>query len=152
MQEEKSTNINNSVPQFNVVSFKKGFIAPNIPIVTLLQGEKSYQFLLDTGSDESIINKAALADMEYTKKEEGNKHRLTGFGGSSEDLSLCEMTLQYKDLNITETFLVADLTESFIAIEQEHGIHLTGMLGSKCLRKNRFILDFNQLIAYNEKK
>ncbi len=152
MQEnnKKNNNKGQKTAQFNVVSFKKGFEAPNVPIITLTQEDKSLHFLLDTGSDDNVINQKALNNIEYQPLELKNQHQITGFGGSTMDVSACTVPLNYNDQQITDTFLITDLSESFKMFEEAHGIKLVGMIGSKSLRKYKFTLDFDKLIAYTE--
>ena len=57
-------NKKNNISLF-AVSFSQGFISPNIPIATFQQGSKDIVFLLDTGSDNNVINKEALEYVEH---------------------------------------------------------------------------------------
>lgn len=133
------------------VSFKQGFTSPNIPIVTFTQGDKELNFILDTGSDENVINKEALKEVEHTMIEipEAEKKFINGLGGGQE-AEMCSVSFGSNDGEYTETFLVVDLAGPFKSIRQDHCIPLHGMLGSNFLRKNNVTLDFKNLAAYSK--
>ena len=132
------------------VSFKQGFISPNIPIVTFYQKNKELNFILDTGSDENVVNKEALKELEHEMLEvsEKNKKILNGLGGGQEAQE-CTITFASEDAKYTEKFLVVDLSRPFESIRKQHCIPLHGMLGSNFLRRNNMTLDFKNLAAYN---
>ena len=131
-------------------SFSKGFISPNIPIATFYQGDKELNFIIDTGSDDNVIDKNALKDLEYEKlNHEGT---LAGVGGVF-DVEACRISFQHEGEDFTAKFLISDhLQTAFNDIRKAHAIHLHGMLGSKFLLSNNIVLDFNNLMAYNKGK
>ena len=131
------------------VSFKQGFISPNIPIATFSQGDKRLNFLLDSGSENNVIDKKALVGISH-KIIEGASTTLTGVGGSS-NTEICELTFKCGEDEYTEEFLVTDMSQAFGMIEDCHSIVLHGIIGSTFLRKNNIILDFKNLAAYSKK-
>lgn len=133
------------------VSFKQGFVSPNIPIVTFYQGNKQLNFILDTGSDENMIDKSALKDIKHQMIElpEEEKRFVNGVGGGQET-EMCSISFGSEEDKYTENFLVADLNAPFNSISQQHCIMLHGMLGSNFLRKNNMTLDFKNLAAYSK--
>lgn len=143
MEQEK----NNSFLSF---SFSQGFKSPNIPIATFTQGDKELNFIIDTGSDDNVINKSALEDIEYKTLEHSGT--LAGVGGVY-DVGACEISFQHDGETFTTKFLVSDhLQEAFDNVRKAHAIPLHGMIGSKFLMSNNIILDFNNMIAYNKNK
>ena len=138
---------NNSFLSF---SFSKGFKSPNIPIATFHQGDKELNFIIDTGSDDNVINKEALSDIKYEKVEHNGT--LAGIGGVY-DVQACNISFQRNGENFTTRFLISDhLKEAFDNIKEAHAIPLHGMLGSKFLMNNNIVLDFSNLMAYNKKE
>lgn len=133
---------------FFAVSFSQGFTSPNIPIATFKQGDKELVFLLDTGSDNNVVNKKAL---EYIDHEmiEGDKHTLSGVNGTTE-VEHCMIEFSCEEEKYKANFLVADLDEAFSKIRQCHCITIHGILGSVFLRDNNVILDFKNLAAYSK--
>lgn len=130
------------------VSFRQGFISPNIPIATFNQGDKEITFLLDTGSDNNVINKGALDYVEHTMIEGGDKTTLSGVNGTTE-VEHCSIKFTCEDENYEANFLVADLDEAFGTIRKGHCITIHGILGSVFLRENNVVLDFKTLSAYS---
>ena len=61
--------IKNKSNSFLALSFSQGFVSPNIPIITLSQGDTELNFILDTGSDRNIIDVSILPKLEYEKYE-----------------------------------------------------------------------------------
>jgi predicted aspartyl protease len=134
---------------FLSISFSKGFTSPNIPIATFYQGDKELNFIIDTGSDDNVINRDALSDIKYDKIE--HQGTLAGVGGVYQ-VEACNISFQYEGENFTTKFLISDhLKEAFDNIRSCHAIPLHGMLGSKFLMSNNIVLDFNNLVAYNKK-
>ena len=131
------------------VSFRQGFISPNIPIATFNQGDKEITFLLDTGSDNNVINKGALDYVEHTMIEGGDKTTLSGVNGTTE-VEHCSIKFTCEDENYEANFLVADLDEAFGTIRKGHCITIHGILGSKFLRSHNIVLDFQNLSAYSK--
>lgn len=138
----------NNHNSFLSFSLSKGFTSPNIPIATFYQGDKELNFVIDTGSDDNVITKEALPEVEY--EESGYKGTLSGVGGIYE-VKGCNITFQYENESFTGMFIVSDtLKDAFDNMRKHHGIQLHGMLGSKFLRENNIVLDFNKLVAYNK--
>ena len=140
-------NNNNSFLSF---SFSKGFTSPNIPIATFYQGDKELNFIIDTGSDDNVINRDALEDIEHDMIDHNGT--LAGVGGVYQ-VEACTITFQHDGEDFAAKFLVSDhLKEAFDNIRKAHAIQLHGMLGSKFLMQNNIVLDFNNLMAYNSKE
>lgn len=135
---------------FILFSFAKGFTSPNLPLVTFKQGNKEFNFIIDTGSDDNVVTKETLNEIEYEKiQHEGT---LAGVGGVFE-VEACNISFQIEEENFTAKFLISDrLKEAFDNIREAHAIQLHGMVGSKFLRDNNIVLDFNNMIAYNSKE
>lgn len=139
----------NNHKSFLSFSLSKGFTSPNVPIVTFNQEGKELNFVIDTGSDDNIINKEALPEIQH--EDINYEGTLSGVGGVY-DVKGCNITFKYDDETFTGMFIVSDtLKEAFDNIRIHHGIQLHGMLGSKFLRKNNIVLDFRNLVAYNNK-
>lgn len=144
-------NRNKTISCFSV-SFKKGFISPNIPLATFQQGDKDITFLLDTGSENNITNAESLKQMEHTILNDGNTtHTLSGIGGT-EEVYKCKVPFNCDDENYEEEFLVSSsIDEALEMIKKEHGITINGILGSIFLREHNVVMDFKNLAAYSNK-
>ena len=142
---EKSNNIS-----LFAVSFRQGFISPNIPIATFQQGDKDIVFLLDTGSDHNVINKSALEYIDHQMLEgDENVTTLSGVNGTTQ-VQHCIIEFSCGDEKYKANFLVADLDEAFGTVKKGHSIIMHGILGSLFLKENNVILDFNNFTAYSK--
>lgn len=140
---------NNNISLF-AVSFSQGFTSPNIPIASFQQGNKDIVFLLDTGSDNNVINKDALDYVEHQMyPSEGEVNKLHGVNGTI-DVQRCSIKFSSDDETYKADFLVADMAEAFGAITKSHCITIHGILGSKFLRSHNVVLDFKNLSAYSK--
>ena len=139
----------NNNTSFLAVSFRQGFVSPNIPIATFSQGDKDIVFLLDTGSDNNVINKGALDYVEHEMLEGGDTTTLSGVNGTTE-VEHCSIKFSCEDDTYKADFLVADLNEAFNQIRKGHCITIHGILGSNFLRNHNVVLDFNNLTAYSK--
>ena len=132
---------------FVAFSFRQGFISPNIPIATFTQGDKELNFILDSGSDENVIDSNFLGNIEHEMTE--SKSSLAGLGGKVEVQS-CIIPFKYGDEEFKAEFLVSDMGTPFNAIRAVHAIPIHGMLGSRFFLKYGMVLDFNSLTAHSK--
>ena len=128
------------------ISFKESMDLTELPVITFVNNNVKLNFLLDTGSNNSIINKSILNMLDY--KELDGTSKLIGVEGNNIKNSICEMKIEYKDYVFDTTFYVADLDTPFNVIKQEDGVQLHGILGSLFFQKYKYVLDFQSLIAY----
>lgn len=130
----------------NKISFRESMDLVDLPIITFYSNNTKLNFLLDTGSDSSYINQSILQTIEFTKTDK--KNYVIGMEGNSVESTACNIDIMYKDKVFTEEFLACDLDKAFSAVKKETGVQIHGILGSKFFRKYRYVIDFNELIAY----
>lgn len=130
------------------ISFREAMDLVELPIITFYNKDTKLNFLLDTGSDLSYINKSILPSLEYTEISESRN--IISVGGNSQSLGCCNMTVTYKSQKFIDRFYISDLDEAFGAIKAETGVQIHGILGSKFFAKYKYILDFESLIAYSK--
>jgi hypothetical protein len=131
------------------ISFREAMDLVELPIITFYNKDKKLNFLLDTGSDLSYINKSILPSLEYIEINESRN--IISVGGNSQSLGCCNMTVTYKSQKFIDRFYISDLDEAFGAIKAETGVQIHGILGSKFFVKYKYVLDFKDLIAYIRK-
>lgn len=131
------------------MSFREAMDLVELPIITFYNKDTKLNFLLDTGSDLSYINKSILPSLEYTEISESRN--IISVGGNSQSLGCCNMTVTYRNQKFIDRFYISDLDEAFGAIKAETGVQIHGILGSKFFAKYKYILDFESLIAYSKK-
>lgn len=133
----------------NVMSFKAGFDLTDMPVITLYQGDKKFNFLLDTGSTDSIIDSNILKEIDY--KVKNTVSNLFGMEGQTKQVKSCEITLYFGNKGYTYDYLINDMSQAFGQIKDSTGVNLHGIIGSKFFNKFRYVLDFAELIAYSKK-
>lgn len=133
----------------DIISFKAGLDLTELPIVTLSQGDKKFNFLLDTGSNNSIIDKSALPHIEHTLTDMTSN--VFGVEGKPVETNICIITLSFNSLEYTFEYVINDMSDAFKIIKKDTGVTLHGIIGSKFFNKFKYVLDFDELIAYSKK-
>lgn len=131
------------------MSFKTAMALCQLPVVTFFQGSKSFNFLLDTGSNSSIIDGNILDEIEHTTINATSN--LFGMEGKAKEVNCCRITLYFNDRAYTYDYLIQDMKEAFGMIKKESGVTLHGIIGSSFFNEFKYVLDFAELIAYSKK-
>lgn len=136
----------------NKMSFRESLDLTDLPIVTFYNGDKKLNFLLDTGSNSSFINERDLKKLEPYSVLDDNigSGLVTGSGVSDTKCNHIEGTLMYKGFLYKEIFAILDLSESFDDIKRETGVSIHGILGNSFFIRYRYILNFDEMIAYHK--
>lgn len=142
--------VNKIFKKYPKMSFKETLDLTGLPCVTFWQGDKKLNFLLDSGSSDSIIDINILDDVEHQKIENRN-FALTGLDGIKRTPKMCIISLSYKDKDYESRFLMTDMSPIFNEIKKDCGANLHGIIGADFMNKYRYILDFNELVAYSKK-
>lgn len=132
------------------IPFGQGFFLTELPVCTFRQGDKNFNFLLDTGSNDNLIDLSIKDSIEH-KTIEGATTHLTGVEGKSFEVNAAVLSISYKDQKFTDVFMLADLSAIFAKVKKENGVTLHGIIGSKFFYKHQYVLDFKELIAYSKK-
>ena len=118
----------------------------DLPVITFICGEKKLNFLLDTGSNKSYINKDIAKDIPYTLLN-GTEEVISASGEYiPSELGVIEIT--YKDQLFKTEVNIMDLSGSFESIKKESGVQIHGILGNIFFQKYKYVLDFESLVAY----
>lgn len=131
------------------MSFKAAMDLCSLPVVTFYQGDKKYNFLLDTGSNNSIIDKSVLKDIISTSSNMTSS--LFGMEGRTTEVDVCNITLYFNDKAYPYYYLIQDMSTPFGLIKQESGVTLHGIVGSNFFNEFKYVLDFAELVAYSKK-
>lgn len=132
----------------NAMSFQQSMDLVGLPVITFYQGDKKYNLLLDTGSNDNIIDSNCLDDLVHEDVEYDGT--LTGLDGIENRVTACHIAFSYKDQEYPFKYLVKDMEPAFRVMKNEYGITLHGIIGSKFFNKFRYVLDFKDLIAYSK--
>ena len=136
----------------NPLSFYESIKLCNLPIITMKVGGEDINFLLDTGSMESIMDVRVieLLKLPYTPHEK--TFDMYGVTGNTVSVPSVLINLEYKDNIYEGHFMVKDLGDSMDMVKQEYGVRIHGVLGAKFFDKYSYVLDFANLVAYTRKK
>lgn len=136
----------------NKMSFMESYNLTELTIVTLFNGNVKLNFLLDTGSNNSFLSKSASKIKGLTYKSvRSDKCSIMCASGTSDVEQVVKMNLSYKDnVYTTELHIMESLDTSFNMLKQEYGVAVHGILGTKFMNENNFVLDFEELVAYKK--
>lgn len=131
------------------MSFKESMDLAELPIVTFYQGKKKLNFLLDTGSNHSHITFDASKELEGTRMK--GSESVKGVGGEASIDTSIQTILEYKNNKYNINLLVGShLDSTFADIKESTGVKVHGIIGNSFLNENKYILDFDELIAYHK--
>lgn len=131
------------------ISFKESMDLVELPVVTFYNNNRKLNFLLDTGSNVSHINKSVLSSLDCEKINKENT--VMGIEGKKIVSKVCDMILYYKNQKFEGEFSITDLNSAFNAIKKESGVHIHGILGNLFFQKYKYIFDFDNLAVYCKK-
>lgn len=132
------------------MSFRESMDLAELPVVTFYQGNKKFNFLLDTGSNYSHISKETAKKIKGKLIEDCNI-TVTGLG-KGETSAMYKTTLTYKNTNYDiDLHVTKHLTDAFNAIKNETGVQVHGIIGNQFFQEYKYILDFEKLVAYSKK-
>lgn len=130
------------------ISFKAGYDLTDMPVVTLYQGDRKFNFILDTGSTECIIDSNVLSKIKHQKCE--GSTLVYGIEGQDTEANGCIIDLQYGDRTYSFGYLIRDMKAPFGKLKETTGVTVHGILGSRFFTAFKYVLDFDELIAYNK--
>lgn len=128
------------------ISFRESMDLTDLPVITFQCADRKLNFLLDTGSTLSYINKSVVEGLPHEKT--GTASEMVGIEGNRIVTECCWLTVSYRNQKFHEEFSAADLDKAFNAVKQETGVQIHGILGSRFFEKYQYVLDFKELAAY----
>ena len=131
------------------ISIQTSLDLADLPIITFKQGDKKYNFLLDTGSSCNIIDSNILDTLVYEKVE--GEGELVGAEGIIKKAEGCIIRFFYKETFYKYLYLIKDLKDAFSYIKQETGVNLHGIIGTAFFTEYKYVLDFDRLVGYSKK-
>lgn len=136
----------------NELSFFESMSLTDLPIIILKVNNINLNFLLDTGSMASYINKVlidtnSLGNFISTDKKVVSQ----GIEGGSVELPIININLfTPKGKQMNTDLVVRDMSTIFSSIKEDYGVTINGLLGNDFFQKYKYIIDFNELIAYEK--
>lgn len=132
---------------YDKISFRETMNLAGLPIVTFRQGENKFNFVLDTGAFSSIIDSRILDKLQYTELE--GKSVGYGIDGKEHSMDRVGIVLTYKNKNYSDAFRVLDMSKSFDSLKRDYGVTVHGLLSSSFFERYKYVLNYNELIAYS---
>lgn len=131
------------------ISFRESIDLTGLPVVTFRQGSNKLNFILDTGSNISVIDEAAVKKLEFELTP--RQTSVTGVGGTSGSLNVVEIHLKYKDVDLFDHFQVMDMAPTFDAIKASTGVRAHGLIGNEFMQRYQYIIDFKKMVAITKR-
>lgn len=132
----------------DAMSFQNSIDLAELPVVTFYQGNKKINLLLDTGSNNCVIDKKFLKNIKHEMLKCSTN--IFGLEGNSQKSNICTIKMSYKGKEYEYPYVVQDMSAAFSSIKKETGVTIHGMLGSKFFNEFKYVLDFDELIAYSK--
>lgn len=135
---------------YDKVSFKEALDLCDLPVITFINNGIKLNFLLDTGANKSVISYDAFKlPIKYDRSYKSGT--IFGMDGNVKEVSYISMDISYKNKVFNDTFQVLDMSEAFDRIKKNDGVTLHGVLSHTFFQKYKYVLDFDELIAYSKK-
>lgn len=128
------------------ISFREAMDLAELPVITFYNGDRKINFLLDTGSNISYLNKSIVSSLVV--ESTGEESNIIGIEGNKVNCKICKMIIRRKNQKFEEEFSIADLDKAFRIVKEESGVQMHGILGSRFFEKYKYVLDFKDYIAY----
>lgn len=133
-------------PARNTISFESGLNLTGMPIISVFQGKKMLNLILDTGSTCNVINEVLLESLDYTNTDQVMQH--IGIEGNERTNKVVNIQFGYKNVSFNADFNVQDLSQALMYIKENTGVTIHGIVGSGFFKEYQYILDFKTLEAY----
>ncbi len=136
------------IPKNSKMSIKESMDLVNLPVVTFENNGNKYNFIIDTGANDSIINEAC-EDILVTPNK--TKNTVQGISGNEQKCHTVSIEFTYKGIAFNTVFNVVDLKELLDSIKDNYGVTVHGILGTNFLDKYNYVIDFKDYIIYRRK-
>lgn len=132
----------------DAMSFQNSMDLAELPVVTFRQGDRKINFLLDTGSNNCVIDSNILKSIDHRMLD--TETSIFGLEGNVQKTSVCTIKMTYKDREYEYPYVIQDMSAAFDSIKKETGVTVNGILGSRFFNEFKYVLDFDELIAYSK--
>lgn len=136
------------IPKNSKMSIKESMDLVNLPVVTFENNGNKYNFIIDTGANDSIINESC-EDILVTPNK--TKNTVQGITGDEQKCHTVSIEFTYKNTTFDTIFNVVNLKELFDSIKESYGVTVHGILGTNFLDKYNYVIDFKDYIIYRKK-
>jgi hypothetical protein len=121
-----------------------GLTKANLPLIPTTIQDKNLCFLLDTGSNHNIIDKAVYSHFKDISEPIG-EYAHFGIEGNQEQSITVKMPFSFEGYTFNPIFSIVNLDKAFSKIKDESGIPIHGLLGNRFFIEHGWILDFDKM-------
>lgn len=129
------------------MSIRESMDLISLPVVTFENNGEKYNFIIDSGANDSIINEEC--DIVSTPHRQSND--VSGISGETMKCSTVFINFKYKDKTFETLFNVINLSDLFNTIKENYGVTVHGILGTNFLDKYNYVIDFKDYKLYRRK-
>lgn len=132
----------------HIMDFKAAVDLVGLPIVTFYQGDKKYHFILDTGSNVSMIDSYS----DIVRKNVQGSDISMGTCGKVE-VTKADLELYYnKQKYVLHDVRVSPYVKATLDDIKEYcNMTITGLIGGDFLNKYNYCIDYKDFVAYERK-
>lgn len=132
------------------MSFMESIHLTGVPIVTFINNDQVVNLILDTGSNTNLIDSRVLEKLDY--KVSDVKNSVIGIGGTTIESNYVLIPLDHNHKHFEVPCIATDMADTVAAIKETYGVTIHGLVGTGFFSKYKYILDFNEMIAYSKAK
>ena len=135
------------VDEDSKMSIRESMNLVNLPVVTFENSGNKYNFIVDTGANDSIIDKNCniITSTHYINND------IIGIEGTTRKCNTVIINFNYKNTTFETIFNVIDLSDLFNKIKENYGVAVHGILGTNFLDKYNYVIDFRDYKIYRKK-
>lgn len=123
----------------------------SVPIVAVNIGNQKFNFIIDSGAYNSVIDSSSLPRIDHTPIE-GVEGTAYGIDGNHIATSFVRIDMNQDDIDFVDEFQVLDIKQALQNVKDSFGIEVVGLLGASFLKRYNFVIDFDKYTAYTCQK
>lgn len=101
-------------------------------------------FMIDTGATESILFSFVYDLFKNSFKRIDDQGSVMSIDGTTYETPLVQATFNFENEAYTGSFLIFSVSDAIKSIEDESGVQIHGVIGTRFLVENKWILDFEK--------
>ncbi len=113
-----------------------------VPIVKVTLNGKTAYFILDSGSDVSLLHLHQAAVFQFSHKKRVSKSIIGASGGRQPLFEASQVELQIGQQSLQALYYATDLSTIVESISNSTGIIITGIMGMDLMRRYSFEIDY----------
>lgn len=133
--------IANAVEEHNsAIPFDSSYEDSGLPVITLTNNGKEFNFLVDTGANLCVLNERHLEEIEHEPLK--GTGTMFGMEGNVQQVSYVRVDLTIGKDILKVPFQIINIDNAFGRVEQDYGVTIHGVLGTQFLEKYKGKIDF----------